>query len=94
LKDDIFGLCWNLRLVTKIIIYLEGFGFLFFEDFWKSIIFCMVKYLSLHNNSSSFCLQILFFNVNGKAGVCVCVCVCVRERERERERLTHTLFLL
>jgi len=51
-----FGLCWNLRLVIRVIIswrILVSFRGLF----WR-LYFCMVRYLSFHN--SSFCLQMLF----------------------------------
>jgi hypothetical protein len=55
LKDDIFGLCWNLRLVIELW-YVEGFWFLL-EDFFffGRLYFCMVKYLNFHN--SSFALR-------------------------------------
>ncbi len=46
-----------------------GFWFLV-EDFLEDYVFCMMKYLSFHNNnnkSSSFALRYSFFkNVNGK----------------------------
>ncbi len=59
-----FGLCWNLRLVIRVIIInLEGFWFLW-ECFFLRLYFCIVKYLSFHK--SSFCLKI-HSNVNGKA---------------------------
>ncbi len=54
-----FGLCWNLRLVTELLYYLEGF-LVSFRGFFEDYIFAWWNYLSFHN--SSFALRI-FFNV-------------------------------
>jgi hypothetical protein len=62
-----FGLCWNLRLVIKVITswrILVSFG-----GFFEKCIFCMVKYLSFHNSflckSQGHCVkQSLFFRVS------------------------------
>jgi hypothetical protein len=62
LKDDIFGLFWNLRLLRELWC-LEGFWFLLEGFFWRFLYFCMVKC----SNFPWFfvCLKILF-NVNSK----------------------------
>jgi hypothetical protein len=60
-----FGLCWNLRLVKRVIISWKIFGF-FLRIFWR-LYFDMVKYLSFLN--SSFALRYFLINVNGKAAV-------------------------
>jgi hypothetical protein len=46
LKDDILGLCWNLRSVIELS-YLERFWFLL-EDFWKDDIFWVVLKLKIN----------------------------------------------
>jgi hypothetical protein len=46
-----FWLVLKLEISYRVLIYLEGFWFLF-EDFFEDDIFCMVKYLSFHNSSS------------------------------------------
>jgi hypothetical protein len=59
----IFGLCWNLRLVTELW-YLEGFWFLlegFFED-------CILTWWNIWISIIFLCLKI-FLNVNSKATV-------------------------
>ncbi len=66
MKDDIFGLCWNLRLVIRVMI-ISWRILVSFKGFFEDYIFAWWNYiLSFHN--SSFCLKI-HLNVNGKATV-------------------------
>jgi len=64
LKDDIFGLCWNLRFSYRVMISWRIL--VCFRGFFKRLYFCIVKYLNFRN--SSFAIR-YFFNVNGKATV-------------------------
>jgi hypothetical protein len=62
---------FKLEISYRLIIYLEGFWLFFERGFFEDCIFCMVKYLSVHN--SSFALR--YFDVNENARMLYILCL-------------------